>query len=63
MIHSAQVNRYLHDAAHQDIVWKRLFACDTKENLAVALRNDWLLQKWRLFSPDVPIPELDSCLC
>lgn len=57
------MNKYLRDAAHQDIVWKRLFARDTKENLAIALRNEWLLQKWRLFSPNVPKPELDSRLC
>ena len=57
------MNKYLHDAAHQDVVWKRLFARDTKENLAIALRNEWLLQKWRLFSPNVPKPELDSRLC
>lgn len=53
------MNRYLNEATHQDTVWKRLFSCDKKENLVIALQNDWLLQKWRLFYPDTPEPRVN----
>ena len=58
LICRANVNRYLNDATHQDSVWKRLFVTDVEKNLAVAVKNEWLLQKWRLFHPDTPIPSL-----
>ncbi|KAK8800949.1 hypothetical protein WA588_001777, partial [Blastocystis sp. NMH] len=53
----AKVNSYLHDLAHQDSIWRRLFRIDSRKRLAVALQNNWLLQKWRLYNPNVPVPK------
>ena len=54
----ANVNRYLNDVTHQDSIWRRLFSMDSEENIAIAIQNEWLLQKHRLFhSPAVPEEE------
>lgn len=57
LIYRANVNKYLNDATHQDSVWKRLFKTDSEENLSIAVKNEWLLQKWRLFNNNVPVPK------
>ena len=61
MSRSAKVNSYLHDLAHQDSIWRRLFRIDSRKRLAVALQNNWLLQKWRLYNPNVPVPKWFIC--
>ena len=61
MSRSAKVNSYLHDLAHQDSIWRRLFRIDSRKRLAVALQNNWLLQKWRLYNPNVPVSKWFVC--
>lgn len=56
----ASVNSYLHSLVHQDALWKRLFEIDSPTHLAVVLKNDWLLQKWRLWYPENPSPLIDN---
>ena len=41
----------MHDAIKRDSVWIRAFKQDTKEDLDVVLKNEWLSRKWSLLNP------------
>ena len=42
----------LYKSVQRDSVWVRAFKQDSKENLAVVLKNEWVLKKWSLLNPD-----------
>ena len=49
---SACVNHMLYKSVQRDSVWVRAFKQDSKESLAVVLKNEWVLKKWSLLNPD-----------
>ena len=49
---SACVNHMLYKSVQRDSVWVRAFKQDSKENLAVVLKNELVLKKWSLLNPD-----------
>ena len=42
----------LYKSVQRDSVWIRAFKQDSKESLAVVLKNEWVLKKWSLLNPD-----------
>lgn len=58
------VNHLMHDAIKRDSVWIRAFKQDSKEDLDVVLKNEWLSRKWSLLNPgESKTEESESCVC
>ena len=57
---SACVNHMLYKSVQRDSVWIRAFKQDSKESLAVVLKNEWVLKKWSLLNPDEKPVENDE---
>ena len=54
----------MHDAIKRDCVWIRAFKQDSKEDLDVVLKNEWLSRKWSLLNPgESKTEESESCVC
>lgn len=45
------VNSLLHEATIRDAVWNYVFKHDSKEDLDIVLKNEWVLKRWNLINP------------
>ena len=58
------VNHLMHDAIKRDSVWIRAFKQDSKEDLDMVLKNEWLSRKWSLLNPgESKVEESESYVC
>ena len=48
---SGCVNSLLHEATVRDAVWNNVFKHDSKEDLDIVLKNEWVLKRWNLINP------------
>ncbi|KAK8808412.1 hypothetical protein WA158_008313 [Blastocystis sp. Blastoise] len=53
------VNQLFKKSVQQDYIWHDVFERESKDQLALLLRNNWILQKWHLFKPDQQPPVYD----
>ena len=51
------MNKLLHDAVNRESVWLRSFKQDSKEDLEIVLKNEWLMKKWSLVYPGMTLAE------
>ena len=51
------MNKLLHDAVNRESVWLRSFKQDSKEDLEIVLKNEWLMKKWSLVYPGMSLAE------
>ena len=51
------MNKLLHEAVNRESVWLRSFKQDSKENLEIVLKNEWLMKKWSLVYPGMSLAE------
>ena len=45
------VNHMMHDAVVRDCVWVRAFKQDSKEDVELVLKSEWLAKKWSMLNP------------
>ena len=45
------MNHLLCKSVQRDSVWINVFKQDSKENVSVVLKNEWVLKKWSLLNP------------
>ena len=45
------MNHLLYKSIQRDSVWIHAFKQDSKEDVALVLKNEWVLKKWSLLSP------------
>ena len=41
------------EATRRESVWNAVFKNDSKENLQIVLRNEWVKKRWDLINPGV----------
>ena len=51
------MNKLLHEAVNRESVWLRSFKQDSKEDLEIVLKNEWLMKKWSLVYPGMTLAE------
>ena len=51
------MNKLLHEAVNRESVWLRSFKQDSKEDLEIVLKNEWLMKKWSLVYPGMSLAE------
>lgn len=47
------MNRIFMEATRRESVWNAVFKNDSKENLQIVLRNEWVKKRWDLINPVV----------
>ena len=45
------MNHLLYKSIQRDSVWIHAFKQDSKEDVALVLKNEWVLKKWSLLNP------------
>ena len=45
------MNHLLYNSVQRDSVWIHAFKQDSKEDVALVLKNEWVLKKWSLLNP------------
>lgn len=47
----------MHEAIKRDKVWMKVFKQDSKEDIDIVVKNEWLEKKWSLLHPAISTAE------